>query len=358
MERLTAQYPKSPEVRAVYVNMLLTRNQSAERQTLDTQLRQLRTMDPTSLTTLELTAKVADRRGQGQGARDMLRKLVPQDFSTLDGKTTSLVVKVAELLTELQDYEGAEAIYTRLANRQGASAEQKGVLAQYVGTYRDPAAGFEMLENLQNDLPPVQLVEAAIQIVAAHRETVGEGYDERVERWLSRSLREDPDSYHLSLKKAAFRELQGKYDETAAIYRETLARDDVAPNHRAMVLNNLSYMIGLGVVQGTKSNEAAELINEAVRLLGPVSDVLDTRAVIYMKRQDFKSAAEDLKLAVIDAPTASKYFHLALALDGLGQEAEAKAAWEQGVSLGLTRDSVSKLEQAEFDRAEAKIKGN
>ncbi len=358
MERLTAQHPKSPEVRAVYVNMLLTRNQAAERQTLETQLRQLRTIDPTSLTTLELTAKVADRQGKGKEARDSLRKLVPQDFSKLDANATVLVVKIAELLSQLGDFEGAEVIYTRLANREGARSEQKGVLAQFVGTYRDPAAGFEMLENLQHDIPPVQLIEAASRIVAAHRETIGEGYDERVERWLSRALREDPESYQLALKKASFRELQGKYDETAAIYREVLKRDDVAPSHRAMVLNNLGYMIGLGIVEATRSNEAVELINEAVRLLGPGSDILDTRAVIYMKRQDFKSAVEDLKLAVIDAPTDSKYFHLALAHLGLGQNAEAKAAWEQAVSLGLTRDSIGKFEQEEYDRAEAKIKAN
>lgn len=356
MDRLSGQFPKSREVRDLYVRMLMMRNRPNERQALEIQLRQLRSIDPDSLATLELTAKAADQAGQTKAAHDMLRKLVPADFSNLDPRTTAMVVRVAQLLTELKDYEGAESIYTRLSSRQGSTPVQKGVLAQFVGTHRDPAAGFEMLENLQHDLPPVMLVESAIQIVTAHRDQIGEGYDERVERWLSRSLRDDPDSIELILKQAAFRDLQGKYDQTEEIYRKLLDRSDVVGPIRAVVLNNLSYMIGLGVVEPKQPNEAAELINEAVRLLGPRSDILDTRAVIYMKRQDFKSAVEDLRLAVIDLPTDSKYFHLALAHLGLGQVTQAKEAWNQGVRHGLTRDSVNKLEQSDYDRAEAKLK--
>ena len=54
-----------------------------------------------------------------------------------------------------------------------------------------------------------------------------------------------------------------------------------------------------------------------MRVLGPNSDLLDTRALGYLASGDVKKALEDFRAAVMDAPSsplsASKYFHLAQA---------------------------------------------
>src|SRR5690606_38719947 len=178
------------------------------------------------------------------------------------------------------------------------------------------------------------------------------------ERWLNRAVREDPESIALTLKQAECRDQQGRYEDAAVIYRTMLEKEDVTGQTRAVVCNNLAYMLALGVAKSNSPNEGVNYINEAVRLLGPVCDILDTRAVVYMRRGDYKSAADDLKLAVIDAPTSSKYFHLALAYDGLSQMSEARDAWEKAEKLGLTRDSVNVLEQEQYDKVAAKLKGS
>ena len=79
-----------------------------------------------------------------------------------------------------------------------------------------------------------------------------------------------------------------------------------------MVLNNLSFLAALA---GSKAGEAdpLALVQEAADIVGPNSDILDTRAVVYISQKKYERAIRDLEMSVTDNPTASKYYHKALA---------------------------------------------
>jgi tetratricopeptide (TPR) repeat protein len=136
-------------------------------------------------------------------------------------------------------------------------------------------------------------------------------------------------------------EVQERYDDALAAYNVLLARDDVPPLIRATALNNLAFLLSLNKAQ---LDRALELVNEAVGIIGPISDILDTRGVVYHARGDYAKAAEDLRLSVMITPTASKYYHLAAARLAAGDKPGALDAWANAQEQGIAPEKVSKLE--------------
>jgi len=94
--------------------------------------------------------------------------------------------------------------------------------------------------------------------------------------------------------------------------------------------------------------------------MGPNSDILDTRAVVLIAQKDYKGAIRDLELSVTDNPTASKYYHKAVAHLGaaktnVGENQNAIKAWEKAVSLGLDRNSLNRMEFEQYENVKSQI---
>jgi tetratricopeptide (TPR) repeat protein len=98
-----------------------------------------------------------------------------------------------------------------------------------------------------------------------------------------------------------------------------------------------------------------KLISEAVDILGPNSDILDTRAVVYMSQGEYKKAIADLELAVTDNPTPSKYYHLAAAHLKAKESRAAVEAWEKAEGMGLSRESLNRMEYDQYDQLKTEI---
>lgn len=114
--------------------------------------------------------------------------------------------------------------------------------------------------------------------------------------------------------------LQHQYDKTTADYREILAK---APrNYEAM--NNLA----LNLARSNQNlDDALNLINEALGIRGPMAELLDSRAVVYIARHEYDKALQDLAAAIKDNGDAEECFHQAWAFWAAGKKAEALAAF-------------------------------
>ena len=150
-------------------------------------------------------------------------------------------------------------------------------------------------------------------------------------------------------------DLQKKYDEAAEIYTKLLAREDLKDIRRAVVLNNLAFLLALSDSAKAGGADPLKLVNEAAEIMGPNSDILDTRAIVLISQKNYKGAIADLELAVTDNPTPSKYFHKARAHYLAGENKAAVEAWEKAESIGLTRDSLNRMELEQYDDLKAKI---
>ena len=101
------------------------------------------------------------------------------------------------------------------------------------------------------------------------RDKSGDKFDADIQRWLDAGLRENPDSIALLIVQADLYDLQKKYDESAAVYRKLLARDDLKDIRRAVVLNNLSFLVALAGPSAGGDLDALKLVQEAVANHGP-----------------------------------------------------------------------------------------
>jgi tetratricopeptide (TPR) repeat protein len=228
-------------------------------------------------------------------------------------------------------------------------------LAKFLGEHRDPEQCFTKLHEVYRPSDVNKVISVALGVARARRETIGDKYDADIQRWLDTALRENPDSIPLWVTQADLYDLQKKYEEAADVYRKLLARNDLVGFRRAVVLNNLAFLLALDTSAKSSSDDPLELVQEAAEIIGPNSDILDTRAVVFISQKDYKSAIRDLEFAVTDGPTASKYFHKAEAHLYDGQNKAAVDAWEKAEELGLSRDSINRMEFDQFEDMKKKI---
>jgi tetratricopeptide (TPR) repeat protein len=194
----------------------------------------------------------------------------------------------------------------------------------------------------------------ALSVVREKRDQVGEKYDATIQGWLDRGLLDNPDSITLLLLQADLNDIQKRYSDAAAIYRKLLDRSDLTGPRRAIVLNNLSFLVSLD--RSAASNvDPLQLANEAAQILGPSSDILDTRAVAFIAKGQYSQAIQDLKDAVTDNPTATKYFHLAEAYFGAGEKRFAVEAWTKAEELGLKKEVLNRMEHDKYDKLKREI---
>lgn len=355
MQTVLTRYPNSFAVRREYIRMLLERGGRSDLAMAEAQLAALVKIAPTSPATYELQSLVYTETGDKNKAKQALRKMLPEDMNKLDTQDYMLLTRVATLLINLDDTENAEKLLKIVINRPDATLANQLQFIQFIGIYRNVDEAFEMLDKVANDSNLVAVAEVGMNIVRAKRNEIGDKYDETIDGWLSTARRDDPLSINVAKAEASLRDIEGRYEDAAAIYRKLLKNSDLTGGNKAAVLNNLAYMIALGAAEPQSPNEADMLLQEAIDILGPRSDILDTRATIWIGRGEFQAAVDDMELAVTDGPTASKYFHKAQAHMGLGQKTQALAAWEKAEDLGLTRESLGRLEADQYDKLAKQI---
>ena len=168
----------------------------------------------------------------------------------------------------------------------------------------------------------------------------------------SRFGRDNPELTRLLVLRAEMFEVMERYDEAIDAYEDITDRDDQSPHSRAAASNNMAYLLAL---RKQRLDKAQELIDQAIEILGPLADILDTRAVIRMAREEYDLAVEDMTLSLSIDPTAVKYYHMAKAQALAGNEAEALDAWAKAKELEIEKESLPLIEQPGYQETEQLI---
>jgi tetratricopeptide (TPR) repeat protein len=356
MREAWARFPNSAEAREQYVRKLLARGDQQSINEAKQHVVKLRELSPGSSDAFELTVRLADKLGQQQQAqaRAELARTVPnlQGVEKLSDQQLRMLDMFARLFIELDDLDSAEKIYRDLVKRD---PNKSSALALFLGLHRGVEQCFETLREMYRPDRVGDVLTVATTVVREKRDEVGDKYDEEIQRWLDAGLRSDPESINLLLLQADLFDLQKRYENAASIYSNLLNRESLAGFRRAVVLNNLAFLIALAGESISTEVDALELVNEAARILGPTSDILDTRAVVWISRGEYKRAIADLELAVTDNPTPSKYFHKAQAHLETGENRAAVESWEEAEKLGLKPESLNRMEYDKFDEVKARI---
>ena len=153
------------------------------------------------------------------------------------------------------------------------------------------------------------------------------------------------DSLLMPMADLCFR--RGRLGDAEEIYRELLQK--TKGNARAGAMNNLAVLLAQ---QGVKLDEALQLVNQAMDILGPIGALLDSRASVYLAMGDTDKALADLTRALAEGESAVWLFHQAQAYQRAGRHDEAAAALEKALhaSPPLTKDVLYPPELTAFDQ--------
>lgn len=342
-----------PNVMATYADMLLRHGEVNEASTYVRRLeelkfdkhpafvaikaRQLRDQGKTDESISLLTSQIV--RPLSPEGLNQLRELGDQLVSLSQGnKDSAKYLDAAEEL--LREY---------VAERPDA----KIVLAGFMGQYRNLDAGFAVCqEALKEGAPRERIVQLSLGMLRGNPEQRSEKLNSQVEEWIKQGLEADDQSVDLLLLQADYYDLIDDHARAADVYRKLKDRTDLSVVRQVTVLNNLAFIIA---IRDKKGDEALPMIDEAIKLIGPLPELLDTRGMVHLSRGNTAEAIADLQSSLAAGPDAVKYFHLARAQLAANNRQAAAEAFDQARNLGLTATSAPSLERREFEQLNAEF---
>ena len=232
--------------------------------------------------------------------------------------------------------------------------------AEYLARQKRIRECLEVLEQCWEKCPPEVL--HSIAFILIHSKTASAVQYQQLEKILvaaadKAAAGKTDHSVPLLLVLAELRVQQGQYEKSIAGYREILAKEP--RNYEA--LNNLGIDLARSVLDTDQArsapilDEALKLVNEALKIRGPMAEVLDSRAVVYIARHEPEKALEDLAAAIKDDGAAEQYFHQAWAYSLAGKKTEASASLRQAMKKGLDRKDLDPREVSVYDRLQGSL---
>jgi len=296
---------------------------------------------PNQPSTLALQAILLEKQGKTTEAIATVRKMMPQ---TREKKDLPILRQLALLLEQIDQTEAAERMYQR---RKDIDASAQLELADFYGRHHNLKQAFDILDSLailSRDLAPV--IRVGIRAVRLNRDDVGDTYDDRVQQWLDKSLRENPDSASLLYELSEFYDVQKKYVEAENIYTRLVDHPDLDVHYQALAANNLAFLLAL---QGIKAQQALEYVEQAIEVMGPTPSLLDTRGCVHTAGGNYVDAIHDIELALEQLEDPSLYFHLAVAQARSGDLDAAQVTMTKAKRLGLTSKVLKPAERGTYE---------
>ena len=312
-----------------------------------------------SVTRIRVEVHALAKQGQHAQAVQQLTALAPKELNNL--QEYALQAAIASMAEELGQYHKDYHQFAENLLRSLAKKEPKQILrlATVMGLHGNVTKIQKALEMCfaakQYDVRPASSAAVVLAILRAHPElwqTELAASVERAEQWLDRELAANPTDFALKTRVAEFHDMRGHLDRVESEYREILEKAGrLNPLERGMILNNLAYVMALN----NKTDQPSELIGEAIQLLGPSGDLIDTRGYVRLVSGELGQAVADFQQAVgAGARTAHKLFHLVLALDKQGNLQEAGKYWQEAQSSGLDVYRLPPALRDDFERLRTK----
>jgi tetratricopeptide (TPR) repeat protein len=161
------------------------------------------------------------------------------------------------------------------------------------------------------------------------------------EQWLMGEARQRR-THDLVMHLADLEEMKHNFHDAEDLYREVLKTQ---PDN-VVAMNNLAWVMA----HYKPNTEALELVQRAITIAGPLADLLDTRAKVYLSLGRSAEAIQDLEDAINEAPTAKRYFQLALAEERNRNPSAAKTAFSLARRYGIDARDLHPDDARMFER--------
>lgn len=306
-------------------------------------VKRLQETAPSAPVTVALEARLAIAEKDRSRAADLARRLMPSGEVPTD--QAAQLAALAQLLEELEFPKAADKVLAQYAAR---STDGVVARAQFLGRQRRTEEAFDLLEKSWDALSLERLLTTAVDALRANPKAEAEAA--RLEQWIAKARRIDPESIVVALVEAELFNLQDRGAEVEARYRELLGRTKLEPTQAAVVSNNLAFHLA----EPKTAGEAKKLIDAAIKSIGPHPDLLDTRGIVLLALGDDKQALADLEQAILQ-PSDVKFLHLAYARLRSGDKSAARTALEESRKKGLTVERLSKSDRLRLREIESAL---
>ena len=352
-----ARNPGNVKIVEAYVRWLLKRGELSEAKRYATN-----NLAQTAVTRLRVELHSDAQEGRIKEAVTKIKQRTPKDASS--PQQLSSMVVLASISEELGQYNKgfyqlAESLLQRVVQKMPREILR---LATTMGLYGDvpkinQALQFCVDAEAQNVPSPVS-AGVALAILREHPDKWDGALSQSVSKvgaWLESLTKANPNDLALRWRLAEFHDMIGNLDRVEREYQQILNTSSFNnPLERGMLLNNLAYAMALN----GKTDEPLQFVQEAERLLGPTSDVIDTKGYVHMVRSELDLAISVFQKSIQSGPeTAQKLFHLALAWHKKGNAKRAGETWKQALEIGLTKYKLPHALRSEYDDLQVKYGG-
>lgn len=346
--------PKDGDLMLVFAEMLLQHRELTDAaEQLDKYEKEVQQKAPSYTSLRAQMAAIQDQPEQAIAlARSLIAPPLPPDQIPQLKSVAAMLEGFARLASNPEPYYAAAGdLYREYVKEVPDDAL---VLADFLGRHGGIDEALQICDDsLAKGTPGRELViRSALTFARNRAKELTDPQSQRVRDWIEAGIKEKPDEPTFYVLLADLNDLLGRFDESQKLYASLVANKKLVGNLKATVLNNLAYLLA---VKDHKGKEAMPYIEEAIALVGPVSELLDTRAMVQLSLGENKAAVEDMKRSVGDGPSPLKLFHLAIALLKTEDEAGAADAFKQAVQMGLKADDLSTLERPQFDELKARF---
>jgi tetratricopeptide (TPR) repeat protein len=331
-----------PRHTATYIGALLQHNELSE---AEAWLGGLEKMMPDQFVSVNFRADIAVRRGQPDEALDVMQKFAEKPgappaehlerLRLAGGGLEQLAAHLGDTrqkATSVRFLQKAEMAYRNYAE-QGAA--QQMFLAGFLARHGKTQEALAIVSDRWADSNPAAIAQA-LSVIGSGKSSPSQ--IQQAEGIFKDALKKFDRATPLLLGIAVLCANSDRDDEAEIYYREVIAKD---PNN-AEALNNLA---GLLSHQPNRLEEAMQLVNRAIDVAGPMSAILDTRAVIFLVGKKPDRAMPDITTALADNLTPIHLFHQAWAYYQLGRRGEATDILAQAEKAGLTASSLDSHER-------------
>jgi predicted Zn-dependent protease len=318
----------NPLFLSTYIRFLIFEGDAGDLVEAQKRLAELERLQPNGMATAELRARLLVANKKNKEAVDGLLAYV---------KTRKdMALSAARLLEDLKEFATAETLYRQVID-DSKKPIARLILAEFYARQNRNADALHLLEMNTSEYPAATLAMAALSFLY----TVDQPRQDDIRRVRALLQKNAPKGSDLAMEEAALSNLEGEYSKAIATYERIIARDP----KNALAINNYAFLLAF---HEKKIDAALDWIRKARAQTRPDPVLFDTEALILIQSGNPKAAVALLVDAVVDAPTASSYFHLAQAHLADGARLDAKAALAKSKKIGLRPSDLHPLEREAY----------
>lgn len=312
--------------------------------------------DPAQL--LPLRAVTWAKRGKVGDATRLLTDAARDAWPPNTPEKLATIKNISLLFMRIERFKEAEAMLRAYVK---ISPQDELTLAVFLGLHGDLEEALDICQKVIEMRPSdrAAAVQAAVTFLGSRRNESTEKQIDRVAQWAAPLLAGNTGV----ATKLRLADVRGDYEAVAQAIRENLRQPGLrgsGTSAEASTLNNLAFVLGHRLGRGNKArcDEALGYCEQAIKILGERSELLDTRAMIRLAAGDVERARIDMTNALKDhlpGRRATMHFHMAMIQQLLGNPRAAAVELQTAIDEGLKIGQLSKREAKAFNELSGRL---